>query len=303
MSAVNPDREMALRPTDESFDITVVIAVRNSAATIGQQLNAFTRQEWTGSWQVVVADNGSSDATVDIVQTFRDSIPQLRLLHATERPGAAYARNAAASATRGRDLLFCDGDDVVADGWLAAMGHALSDHPLVCGPLAFDLLNESWLQTAFYSTPPRQVERFEGIFPIAPSANLGVRREAFECVSGFDEAFLTGQDLDLCLRLWQLGLEMTWVPDAIVQYRYRSTMRSLWMRSLQYGQVAPAIVRRLRESEEPMPSRVKGLRNYLWLVRHLPDLRHRRGRAHWVVVAGNRVGRVLGSIKQRTLFL
>src|SRR5688500_9296124 len=97
---------------------SVVVPVRDGAATIGEQLAALAQQDFPGSWEVVVADNGSRDGTADVVRSFRDRLPGLRLVDASARPGASHARNAGAAAATGEVLAFCDADDVVDPGWL-----------------------------------------------------------------------------------------------------------------------------------------------------------------------------------------
>jgi hypothetical protein len=93
------------------------------------------------------------------------------------------------------------------------------------------------------------------------------------------------------------------VPGAVVQYRYRQSIGALWRRSRQYGAVGPALGRRLAAMGAATPSRLLGLKHYLWLVRNLPTLRNKQGRARWVVVARTKVGRTVGSVRARWLYL
>lgn len=57
--------------------ISVIIPCYNVASTIGCQLEALASQEWSEPWEVIVADNGSSDNSVAIVKTFLERIPSL----------------------------------------------------------------------------------------------------------------------------------------------------------------------------------------------------------------------------------
>jgi GT2 family glycosyltransferase len=88
------------------------------------------------------------------------------------------------------------------------MGEALAVHDFVAGPISVDRLNPEWLRAALYTNPPRQLEYFAGIFPFGSTCNLGIRRTVIDRVGGFDETFLTGQDLELCLRLWAAGVKL-----------------------------------------------------------------------------------------------
>jgi GT2 family glycosyltransferase len=284
-------------------ELSVIIAARNPGEELAQQLGALVAQSWDGDWEVVVADNGSTDETVSIVERFSRSNPHVRVVDAGQVRGAGHARNVAVRSSGAASIAFCDADDLVQPGWVAAMGSALRRQDCVGGRVKVDLLNPTWLQTAFYSEPPDRLERFAGIFPFAATCNLGVRREVIDRVGGFDESFLTGQDIEFCLRMWAAGYELHYAPDAAVQYRYRPSLSSLFHRSRSYGAVGPAVARRLREMGAPTPSPLRGLKNYVWLLRRLPMLRTKQGRARWLVVAGGALGRAIGSIKYRHLYL
>src|SRR5690349_18587996 len=101
--------------------LSVVIPCYNSATTLGDQLTALAGQRTRYSWEVLIADNGSRDDTVAVATAFRNRMPLLRIVDASSRRGAAYARNAGARAACGAALLFCDADDVMGEGYLEAM--------------------------------------------------------------------------------------------------------------------------------------------------------------------------------------
>lgn len=285
------------------MELSVVIAANNEADVLPDQLDALLAQGWDGEWEVLVADNGSTDKTTDVVARYHERDHRIRLVDASGRPGASYARNCGISAAAGKSLAFCDADDVVGPGWVAAMAEGLRRESSVAGKIRVDALNPEWLRTAYYTNTPDELEEFMGIFPFSATCNLGVRRSALTEVGGFDEEFLTGEDVEFCLRLWDAGYEMAYAPDAEVQYRYRASLGALWRRSRQYGAVVPAIAARLRELGHESPRATAGVRQWLWLVRKLPMLRTRTGRARWLVVAGTKFGRLEGSVRARRLVL
>ncbi len=284
-----------------SVELSVVMPAFNAASTIGAQLDALQKQHWDSSWEVIVADNGSTDTTAAIVSRRAANDPRIRLLDAGDHRGAAHARNAAVRVARGTSIAFCDADDVVGDRWVAAMGTALRETPFVTGPQEYKALNEPWLHAVYGARPAVELQLFAGIFPFGPTANLGIRRDLFERLGGFDTSIAVYEDLELCLRAWLDGVELQFVPDAIVHYRYRSTVRGLWQQAVTYGAAGPVIARRLVDAGRPGPSRWHGAKNWLWLVRKLPSLRSQAGRARWVVVAGGSAGRLLGSVRARRL--
>ncbi len=56
---------------------SVIIAAFNAADTIGQQLESLTTQRWSETWEVIVANNRSTDTTVKIDNGFRGRVPNL----------------------------------------------------------------------------------------------------------------------------------------------------------------------------------------------------------------------------------
>jgi glycosyltransferase involved in cell wall biosynthesis len=285
-------------------EFTVVIPARNEERTLPAQLEALLAQEWSGTWEVVVADNGSTDRTAEVVRRFGAIDSRVRLVDAGARPGLSACRNAGTAAGRGRSFALCDADDLVGDGWLAAMGEALRDHEFVTGPLELDRLNPGWLAATRGRGDERGVPMFYGVFPFAHGNNLGMQRAVWERLGRFDEGFPNGaEDIEFGLRAWRAGVAVHFVDGAVVHYRYRGRPRELWRQGTTYGRSRPLVRRRLKELGARAPSPVAGWRSWLWLVRHLPGLRSPEGRAAWVWVAANRVGHVQGSLRHRCLLV
>ena len=282
-------------------DLSVVIPMRDAAATVGAQLEALRAQEWSGSWEVLVADNGSDDESRALVAAVEVADPRFRLIDASGTPGPSAARNAGAARARGVSLAFCDADDIVGDGWLAAVGVALRDATAVTGPLEQHRLNPPWLRDV-YGAAGGGAQDFAGI-PFGPSANLGVRRAAFEDIGGFDESLSVGEDIELCLRLWAEGHRLEFVPEAVIHYRYRQNLTELFKQAFRYGQAGPMIVRRIERTAAPRPHRLRGLKSWVWLLRRAPQLRRKQVRARWLVVLGMATGRVVGSVRHLTIYL
>jgi glycosyltransferase involved in cell wall biosynthesis len=285
-------------------DLSIIIPARNEELRLPEQLDALAAQEWSGEWEVLVVDNGSTDGTADLVRSAGEVDSRVRLVSAADRPGLNYTRNVGLEAASGVSVALCDADDVVAPGWVAAMGEALADHEMVTGALELDRLNPRWLADSRGRGHESQLPTFHGIFSWAHGNNIGLRRETLEGLGGFDEEVLIGSDdVELSLRAWQAGIDLEFVPDAIVHYRYRSDAADLWRQGRNYGRSRPLVLARLRQDGLPTPSPVAGWRSWLWLVANLHRLRTPEGRASWTWVAGNRLGHLEGSIRYRTLFL
>lgn len=219
-------------------EVSVVIAARDAAAWIGDQLDALARQTFAGRLEVVVADNGSSDGTPAVVRRR----PAVALVDADAGRGPAYARNAGVRHARAPLLLFCDADDVVDAGWVQAMVGALGDYDAVGGFLDHAALNDE---------RPRRWRPSEAtagglpvgyaFLPFAPSSNMGIRRAAFDQLGGFDEALARAEDVDLCWRLQGAGMKLGYEPAARVAYRHRTRVLGTLKQAYEFGRAGATL--------------------------------------------------------------
>jgi hypothetical protein len=169
--------------------VTVVIPVLNGATTIGAQFDALSRQTYSGDWEIVVADNGSTDATAATCAKWTPRFADLRVVDASDRAGPSHARNVGACAARGDLLAFCDADDVVNDRWLEALVAVALDHDLVGGLLRADELNDPRVRASRGIRNRKSLGRKLGYLAFAPSGNLAVWRTVFDSIGGLDATY------------------------------------------------------------------------------------------------------------------
>jgi glycosyltransferase involved in cell wall biosynthesis len=276
--------------------ISVVIAVRDGLPWLEEQLQAILQQDCRDEWEVVVADNGSTDASREIVESFSSRDRRIRGVDASRRRGPATARNIGAKEAHGDLLAFCDADDVVQSGWLEAICLGLADADIVVGAFELGTLNGRE-PTAPQPATTRQL----GHVPAGLAANLGVRRDAFEAVGGFDEDLMVGEDIDLCWRLQFAGYTFSTSTSAIVAKRERQTASEVFSNGLRHGKSGPRLYRKHRASG--IRRDFKGTaKAWGWLVVEIPWLYKREVRRRWLRVAGVRTGRLVGSVQCRVFF-
>ena len=295
-----------MQPQSGPVRLSVVIPCLDSAEGIAEQLDRLTRETWSERWEVIVADNGSTDATREVVRCYGGKLPALRLVDASARPGAAHARNVGAAAARGEFAVFCDADDEVQPGWLAAMGEALRTHDVVAGRLDSHKRNEDWSFGLRTFPQADGLMSFTHHLPFAASANLGVRRTLHDRVGGFDEDHLgAGEDVDYCWRLQQAGAELYFEPRAVVAYRFRSDLRSLFQQARAYAIGMVSIYRKHRRRGLPEQSHpwLFGILTWLGVARRLPVPPSKRSLAAFMWALGWRFGMLEGSIRNRVLLL
>jgi GT2 family glycosyltransferase len=225
---------------ERTRSVTVVVPVRNGAATIAEQLEALCGQAGD-CHEIVVVDNGSTDATLDVVETFLPRIANLRIVDAADQHGMANVRNHAAATTVG-DLLLCDADDVVSSGWVRAMAGALEAYDIVGGRVEEYSLNGPGARprTSQNDALPVPWEHL----PYAVGANAGFRREVIDGVGGWNPRYDTaGEDIDMSWRALHAGFRIGFVPDAVVHYRHRREMRAVRAQQCRYGRAAAKLHR------------------------------------------------------------
>ncbi len=285
------------------MDLSVVVCAHNEERHLPSQLEALLAQRWTGTWEIVIVDNGSTDGTAALVREASRLDPRVRLVSADERAGQCYAMNVGAESSAGDLLAFCDADDVVGERWVSALAAGLDEHEVVTGPHELDLLNPRWLADSRGRTIEEPVGTFFGIFPCVRGAGWGIRRETWERIGGMNEEYDACQDIEYSMRCWLAGVEVVGLADAVVHYRYRDSVRSLWRQGFAYGSNRPRIARRLVEVGARRPPRFGGWKGWAMLVLRLPTLATHEGRAVWTWIAANRAGQVVGSIRQRVVML
>lgn len=276
--------------------VSVVMPVHNAGPHLGEQLEALLEQELDEPWELVVADNGSTDGGIAIVEGYRARMPALRVVDAAQRPGPSYARNAGAAHSAGSLLLFCDADDVVGRGWLKAMVAAAD-----AGGALLLCSDDHSLDGERAWRPPQTRANRRG-FPYLPWARggcIGVSREAFEAVGGFDEELHRGEDVDLCWRVQLAGFRCELVPDAVVYYRLRETGGGLLRQQWRFGVSTVDLHRRYRAHGKPTPSLRSVVRGYAWSLTRMPLLLSPHRRRLWIISTGQRAGRLWGSLRYR----
>jgi glycosyltransferase involved in cell wall biosynthesis len=201
------------------MQIAVIIPARDAERVLPRTLAALA-----GAPEVIVVDNGSRDATAAVALA-----AGARVVRAP-RPSRPGARNAGARVTTARRLAFLDADCVPDPGWLEALDRCLTDAPLAGGRVIVE-------------GAANRIERFDTLWRLrqeetiaeqgwSGSGNLGIRREAFERLGGFDESFRhAGEDVDLCLRAGAVA----WCPDAVVRHPPARTARQLLARAARHG--------------------------------------------------------------------
>lgn len=206
---------------------TVIIPTWNQAGKLAACLRAVRD---TADCRVIVVDNGSTDDTKDLLDSFREVL----YLRNEDNLGFAAACNRGASSADTPAVCFLNNDAYPRAGWLDALERYLPT--AIAGAQLIDL--EGQLQHAGIEFPsiqsstfengqfrmtthwfPRAIRRAQPCSPVAAvtGACMLIARERFMALGGFCEDFRNGyEDVDFCLRAQKAGTPVWYEPAAVV---------------------------------------------------------------------------------------
>jgi glycosyltransferase involved in cell wall biosynthesis len=285
--------------------LSVIICCYNAGATLAETLEALVDQTWSEAWEVLVVNNRCTDNSMEIAAQFQARLPNLRLIDALERQGQPYTANVGVAAAQGEAIAFCDADDVVAPGWVAAMGEALATHDFVAARMETQKLNVDWVQQSRgrpQSEGP-QLYYYPTYLPHAGGGTLGCKRTLYLEMGGFDESLPLLHDTDFCWRVQRAGTALHFVPEAVIHIRFRASMRAIYRQAKGYGYYNVILYKRYRKLGMPPLSPKRGLKGWGQLLMTLPRVRTKPQMARWVRDVGWRVGRLESSVQHHIFAL
>lgn len=204
--------------------VTVIMANFNGENWIAEAIESVQRQTLS-AWELIVVDDGSTDASVDIVRAAADNDQRIVLLTSSLNAGPSVARNRALACARGRWTTILDSDDLFAHERLASLlAKAESDG---AGIVADDLLimNPRGLLTGYTLLGLRTARTFDAP-ALVKGPHLAYLKPMIrtELLSGlwYDERLRSGEDFDLLLRvLVKHDARMVVYPGMGYHYRRR----------------------------------------------------------------------------------
>lgn len=191
--------------------LSVVIPTYNRLPILTKCLDALEHQIWSGDYEVVVVDDGSTDDTIPFLRTNSQRFSHVRLIEQNHQ-GPAAARNLGVHQALGDVIIFIDSDLVVTDVFLASHVEALkssTERAFTYGRV---------VNTANFEHPTREpfkITDYSGAF--FATGNVAIGKQWLLDAGLFDEGFsLYGwEDLELGVRLKNMGLRLIPCPQAV----------------------------------------------------------------------------------------
>jgi glycosyltransferase involved in cell wall biosynthesis len=202
------------------------MAVHNEEAFLAEAVESVLAQSF-GDWELIISDDGSSDATPEIARSFAEREPgKISVLHAEHNQGKPFALNRALAVRRGELIAWLDGDDVMLPDKLERQVAALEVEPRAAGC--------SHDAEMFESDSGRIIGRFSQVANGAPLRSGGIEmwfdptyrmlpsatmiRSSLCPPGGFDERLSFTNDWLFDIEVFRHGRCIA-IDDVLVRYR------------------------------------------------------------------------------------
>ena len=217
--------------------VSVVMSVYNGADNMRESIKSVLSQEGV-RFEFIVVNDGSTDRSGALLDEIAAAEPRIRIIHQTNQ-GLTGALIRACSEVRGTYIARQDAGDLFLPGKLKRQVEVLESHPeaafVSCGTRVVgpgeehlhDLLSDEWDSTRHLLT--LDPDKLKGPFG---HGSVLFRRDLYERVGGYRKEFYFGQDVDLWIRLAEVG-RLLMLPDILFQVAFTPNSISGWHRSKQ----------------------------------------------------------------------
>lgn len=219
------------------MNVSVILCTYNRCKILATALESVAISEVRSSiqWEIIVVDNNSSDETRNVVERVQARF-EGRIRYVFEaRQGKSHALNSGIQIATGDVLAFVDDDVTVEPTWLQTLtaplieGRYMGAGGRICPPQ--DVFIPRWIALSGDCSLAGVLALFDrGLVPIVLvdppyGTNMAFRREMFEKVGAFrtdlgpcSGSEIRGEDTEFCLRLMQAGVQLLYVPGAVVYH-------------------------------------------------------------------------------------
>lgn len=220
--------------------ISVVIPTYNEEKGIAQCIQSI----FSGSekpYEVIVADGGSADKTVEIAKANGAAV------YNNPNRTAASGRNVGIAHASGDIIAFTDGDNYVDGDWLKSIREAFEKDAEVDGiggkviPAPPEnkvevFWGNLWLKTIMTFGDEEFTVEEKNLRNSFITANCAYKKSLLEKLNGFDEWYgNNAEDVDLMWRALESGAKLKYIPAAIVSAHSPTTMKEMKRKSYRDG--------------------------------------------------------------------
>lgn len=218
---------------------SVIVPVFNRPSEVKELLQSLSGQDY-GNFEVIIVEDGSTVSCKDLVTQFASSL-KIQYFY-KDNTGPGLTRNFGAERAKGEVLIFFDSDCIIPNDYFKRVEEELATENVdfFGGPDAthpsFTNIQKAigYSMTSFFTTGgirggKVKLERFT-----PRSFNMGINTEVFHSVGGFSNMRF-GEDVDLSLRLFEMGFRSRLFPKAFVYHKRRTDFRKFFKQVFNSG--------------------------------------------------------------------
>jgi glycosyltransferase involved in cell wall biosynthesis len=228
--------------------ISIIIPAYNCEETIVRCVDSILRLTW-GNKEIIIIDDGSTDATPDILKGYGSDIRIIR----TPNAGPSRARNIGVREATGEFIAFTDSDCIVAENWLDELFKGFvsektagvgGDQQSPADDTPFGKNIHAFMKSVGFVADYLKIQDRLIRTRHNPTCNVMYRRDVLLEAGLFDEALWPGEDVDIDLKISRLGYELYYNPGAVV-WHYRPKDVGAFSRMMRrYGWAQAYLVRK-----------------------------------------------------------
>jgi peptidoglycan/xylan/chitin deacetylase (PgdA/CDA1 family) len=184
--------------------ISIVIPALNEERLLPDCLRSLKNQDYDGDCEIIVVDNGSTDATADIAHNFG-----ARVIPANEKKDVFYARQVGADAAHGDIIVQADADTIYPRDWLKRIADRFASHPKVIAVTGRFVYRDKfiWSKIEYFlrNLTNSATAALFGRPLMVSGATFAFRRSAFLSANGYHGLFYSADQYGIAGRLSRLG--------------------------------------------------------------------------------------------------
>lgn len=314
--------------------VSIIVPVFNGQKVVAACIESLRAQDYPKEgYEIIIVDNGSTDGTREVIERLSGSDARLEGKTENRQPrtatlryiyeevrGSYKARNTGISHAKGEIMVFTDADCIADKSWLKYGVEAFSDKKMGCVAGGIEGTNPTNYVEKYLNDmnmlSQRESSKFFGYLPFAQTANAFYRKEVFKKIGFFEDRWQTAGDADFSWRMQkETDLEIRFIDKALVYHRHRSSPQDFFRQVMKNGEGNVFLYKKYAHYLKQKTPK-ESLWTMLWIIRsifklalYLPLHKDSMGKTKQkayldtITFLAREVGRVKGSIKNRTFYL
>ena len=222
--------------------VSLVILTYRSAEYIGQCLESLCCLEGLNEFEIIVADNASSDGSAQIARECAERLGvNVRVMELPRNLGCAGGNNAGWRASTGKVVVFLNPDTEVTPTFVRELVKPISDDPKVgvtgakiyypgttCLQHAGGFIHPNGMTGHYGAGENDDQGNYDTVrkCDYVTGAGVAVRRSLLEQLGGFDEEYFPAyfEEVDFCTRARRAGVSVLYIPTAVLYHHESVTL-------------------------------------------------------------------------------